>query len=234
MANGLARAGVTVVSGLARGIDAAAHRGALNGGGRTIAVLGSGLSKLYPPENRELATEIVARGAVVSESAMLTDPVPGAFPQRNRIISGLSLGSVVVEASDRSGALITVVHSIEQGRDVFAVPGPVDSRMSRGCHHLIKEGAKLVETVDDILNELGPTVQPVAQPDGPPVHKPAELLLNEYEKMVLFVIGEGRTTSVDDVIAASGLSTPQVLTIISVLEMRRLIRRVSGNAVVRV
>lgn len=234
LAGGLARAGVTVVSGLARGIDSAAHRGALAAGGRTIAVLGSGLAKLYPPENRDLAAQITAQGAVVSESPMLAEPVAGAFPQRNRIISGLSSGVVVVEASDRSGALITVVHAIEQGREVFAVPGPVDSRMSRGCHHLLRDGAKLVETVDDVLNELGPLVAPAEQPEGPPVHKPAELLLNDHEKLVLQVCGAGRPTTVDELIGASGLPTPQVLTIVSVLEMRRLLRRVSGNAVMRI
>lgn len=234
LAGGLARAGVTVVSGLARGIDAAAHKGALDAGGRTIAVLGSGLAKIYPPEHVELATQVVANGALVTESPMLQDPVAGAFPQRNRIISGLSLGGVVVEASDRSGALITVVHCIEQGREVFAVPGPVDSRMSRGCHHLLRDGARLVETVDDILNELGPLVAPADMPEGPAVHKPAELLLNDHEKLVLQVIGENRDTTVDTIIAASGLSTAQVLTIISVLEIRRLIRRIGGNAVTRV
>jgi DNA processing protein len=225
---------VTVVSGLARGIDAAAHKGALDAGGRTIAVLGSGLAKIYPPEHGELATQVVANGALVTESPMLQDPVAGAFPQRNRIISGLSLGGVVVEASDRSGALITVVHCIEQGREVFAVPGPVDSRMSRGCHHLLRDGARLVETVDDILNELGPLVAPADMPEGPAVHKPAELLLNDHEKLVLQVIGENRDTTVDTIIAASGLSTAQVLTIISVLEIRRLIRRMPGNAVTRI
>ena len=230
----LARAGVTVVSGLARGIDAAAHRGALAAGGRTIAVLGSGLAKLYPPEHGELATQITAAGAVVSEASMLADPIPGAFPQRNRIISGLSLGVLVVEASDRSGSLITVVHAIEQGREVFAVPGPVDSRMSRGCHHLLRDGARLVENVDDVLNELGPLVAPADMPEGPAVHKPAELLLNDHEKLVLMVIGENRDTTVDEVISASGLSTSQVLTIISVLEIRRLIRRIGGNAVMRI
>lgn len=234
LAGGLARAGVTVVSGLARGIDSAAHRGALAAGGRTIAVLGSGLAKLYPPENRDLATQIVAQGAVISEAPMLAEPIAGAFPQRNRIISGLSSGVVVVEASDRSGALITVVHAIEQGREVFAVPGPVDSRMSRGCHHLLRDGARLVETVDDVLNELGPLIAPAEQPDGPAIHKPAELLLNDHEKLVLQVCGEGRATSVDELIGASGLPTPQVLTIVSVLEMRRLLRRVSGNAVMRI
>jgi DNA processing protein len=225
---------VTVVSGLARGIDAAAHRGALNAGGRTIAVLGSGLAKLYPPEHGELAMQITAHGAVISEAAMLAEPIAGAFPQRNRIISGLSSGVLVVEASERSGALITVVHAIEQGREVFAVPGPIDSRMSRGCHHLLRDGARLVESVDDILGELGPLIAPAEQPEGPPIHKPAELLLNDHEKLVLQVVGENRATTVDEVIGASGLATPQVLTIVSVLEMRRLIRRVSGNAVIRI
>lgn len=234
LAGSLARAGVTVVSGLARGIDAAAHRGALNAGGRTIAVLGSGLAKLYPPEHAELALQITAQGAVVSEAPMLQEPVAGAFPQRNRIISGLSSGVLVVEASERSGALITVVHAIEQGREVFAVPGPIDSRMSRGCHHLLRDGARLVESVDDILGDLGPLIAPAEQPDGSSIHSPAEALLNDHERLVLQVVGEGRATTVDEVIGASGLSTPQVLTIVSVLEMRRLIRRVSGNAVVRI
>lgn len=231
----LARAGVTVVSGLARGIDAAAHRGALDAGGRTFAVLGSGLSKIYPPEHQALALEIVNQGALISEMPLRAEPVSGAFPQRNRIIAGLSLGVVVVEAAFRSGALITARHAMEQNRDVFAVPGRIDSRMSHGCHQLLRDGAKLVETVDDILEELGPLPEaaPSASPDGPTIHKPAELLLNPNEKLVLSVIGEGQATTVDVLIACTGLAVAQVLTTISVLEMRRLVKRVAGNAVMR-
>ncbi len=140
LAGSLARAGLTVVSGLARGIDAAAHRGALAAGGRTIAVLASGVLNIYPPEHNTLAEEITQHGAVMSESPPRAEPLAGMFPQRNRIISGLSLGVLVVEASTRSGALITARHAMEQGRDVFAVPGPITSRMSHGCHRLIRDG----------------------------------------------------------------------------------------------
>jgi DNA processing protein len=233
LAASLARAGLTVVSGLARGIDSAAHRGALAAGGRTIAVLASGVLNVYPPENQELAEQIAAHGAVISESPPRFEPLAGMFPQRNRIISGLSLGVVVVEASTRSGALITARHAMEQGRDVFAVPGPVTSRMSHGCHRLIRDGAKLVETVDDVLEELGPLVAAApAQADGREIHHPAELALNDLERQVLAAIPEQPAT-IDAVIAASGLLAPQVLATLSVLEMRRLIRRLSGNLIIR-
>jgi DNA processing protein len=229
----LARAGLTVVSGLARGIDAAAHRGALAAGGRTIAVLASGVLNIYPPEHKSLAEEIAKQGAVISEAPPHAEPLAGMFPQRNRIISGLSLGVLVVEASTRSGALITARHAMEQGRDVFAEPGPITSRMSHGCHRLIRDGAKLVETVDDILEELGPLVAAApARDDGREIHHPAELALNDLERAVLAAVPEQATT-VDAVIAASGLPAPQVLATLSVLEMRRLIRRLSGNSVLR-
>jgi len=232
LAGGLARAGLTVVSGLARGIDGAGHRGALAAGGRTLAVLGSGVLNIYPPEHQELAAEVRAHGAVISEAPPHASPLSGAFPQRNRIISGLTLGVVVVEASIRSGALITARHAMEQGREVFAVPGRVDSPSSQGCHRLIRDGAKLVETVDDILEELGPLVQPAVAADGHTVHHPAELLLNELERQVLAGIDQ-QPTSIDQIISASNLPAPQVLATLSVLEMRRLIRRVSGNLVAR-
>jgi DNA processing protein len=160
LAGGLARAGYTIVSGLARGIDAAAHRGALKAGGRTLAVLGRGVLNIYPPEHVQLADEVIAHGAVLSENPPRSEPFAGAFPQRNRIVTGLSQGVIVVEAADRSGALISARHAMEQSRDVFAVPGRVDSRMSKGCHRLIRDGAKLVETVDDVLEELGPLAAP--------------------------------------------------------------------------
>lgn len=150
----LASRGVTVTSGLARGIDSSAHRGALKAGGRTLAVLGSGIFNIYPKEHRGLAEEISENGAVISEFPMMTMPEKWNFPKRNRIISGLSLGVVVVEAAQRSGALITSDIAMEEGREVFAVPGKVDSITSRGTNRLIKQGAKLVETANDILEEL--------------------------------------------------------------------------------
>lgn len=233
LAGSLSRAGLTVISGLARGIDAAAHRGALAAGGRTIAVLGSGVLNVYPPEHAGLAGEVIARGAVVGEAPVRSAPLSGAFPQRNRLISGMSLGVVVVEAALHSGALITARHAMEQGREVFAVPGPVDSRMSRGCHQLIRDGAKLVETADDVLEELGPLVAAAPRADGSVVHHPAELLLNDAEQRILSAVGTS-ATAIDQVIADSGLPTPQVLATLSVLEMRRLVKRLSGNYVLRV
>lgn len=232
LAGSLARAGFTIVSGLARGIDAAAHRGALAAGGRTIAVLGSGLLNLYPPEHAELAEQIWNQGAVMSEAPPRSPPLSGAFPQRNRIITGLSLGVLVVEASTKSGALISARHAMEQNREVFAVPGRVDNRMARGCHRLIRDGAKLVETADDILEELGPLAAPAERGDGEAIHHPAELLLNELEQTVLAAITSDPST-IDAVVVASGLPTGQVLSTISVLEMRRLVRRISGNSIAR-
>ena len=232
LAGSLARAGLTIVSGLARGIDAAAHRGALAAGGRTIAVLGSGLANIYPPEHVQLADEVAAAGAMLSESPPRTQPMSGAFPQRNRLISGLSLGVIVVEASAQSGALITARHAAEQGRDIFAVPGRVDSRVSHGCHRLIRDGAKLVETADDVLEELGPLVEATSDAAGQSVHHPAELLLNDVERQVLSAVTSDATT-IDQVVSSSGLPTPQVLATLSVLEMRRLVRRISGNRVAR-
>lgn len=232
LAGSLARAGLTIISGLARGIDAAAHRGALAAGGRTLAVLGSGVLNIYPPEHDKLAAEVIARGAVLGEAPVRSAPTSGAFPQRNRLISGMSLGVIVVEAALQSGALITARHAMEQGREVFAVPGRVDNRMSRGCHRLIRDGAKLVETAEDVLEELGPLVAAATRADGTVVHHPAELLLNEPEQQVLAAI-KGSPTSIDEVISTCGLPTPQVLATLSVLEMRRLVRRMSGNLVMR-
>jgi len=232
LAGSLARAGLTIISGLARGIDAAAHRGALAAGGRTIAVLASGVVNIYPSEHAQLADEIIAQGALISEAPPHAEPLSGTFPQRNRLISGMSLGVIVVEAADRSGALITARHAMEQGRDVFAVPGNVDNRMSRGCHRLIRDGAKLVESADDVLEELGPLVEAATRDDGQEIHHPAELLLNEVEQQVLSAI-EGEATPIDQIVAQSGLPVPQVLATISVLEMRRLIRRLSGTTVMR-
>jgi DNA processing protein len=161
IARGLVRAGFTVVSGLARGIDGVAHRAALDAGGRTVAVLAGGLSAIYPPEHADLANEVAGRGCLVSESPMAAEPLPGMFHARNRIISGLSRAVVVVEANARSGALITARHALEQGREVFAVPGPVDSPASAGCLLLVRNGARLVRSADDILEDL----KGIAAPD---------------------------------------------------------------------
>ncbi|HUY36684.1 MAG TPA: DNA-processing protein DprA [Pirellulales bacterium] len=232
LAASLARAGLTIVSGLARGIDAAAHRGALAAGGRTLAVLGSGLRNIYPPEHKELAGDVAAQGALLSEAPLMAAPVSGMFPQRNRLISGLSLGVVVVEAAVRSGALITARHAMEQGREVFAVPGRVDSRASHGCHRLIRDGAKLVETADDVLDELGPLVEAAPRGDGTSIHHPAELLLNDLERQVLSAVPT-EPTSIDEVIVTCRLPASQVLATLSVLEIRRLVRRLGGGTVAR-
>lgn len=230
LAAGLARRGLTVVSGMARGIDAAAHQGALKAQGRTVAVLGGGVLNVYPPEHSRLAVEIASRGAVISEAPPLRKPMSGAFPQRNRLISGLSLGVIVVEAAHRSGAFISVQHALEQGREVFAVPGRIDSRMSQGCHRLIQEGAKLVEDVDDVLEELGVLMQEAAQCG--PAELPAPPGLKPEEQRVLDAIDDA-PTSVEGIIEETGLPVPHVLAALSTLELRHLIHRVSGNLVCR-
>ena len=228
----LARAGLTIVSGLARGIDSAAHRAALEAGGRTIAFLASGLLQIFPPENKSLAAQILKRGALFSENPPRFQPFRGAFPRRNRLITGMSLGVIVVEASHRSGALISARHAMEQGREVFAVPGHVDNRASHGCHQLLRDGAKLVETADDVLEELGPLFEATSSEDGRTVHHPAELQLNEQEQKVLDCVGTD-PTSIDHITRLSDLPVHRVLSTISVLEMRRLVRRTSGNSVAR-
>ncbi len=233
LAASLARVGVTVISGLARGIDEAAHRGAIRAGGRTLAVMANGLEKVYPPEHEDLAAEIADAGAVISEMSMRQGPLAGLFPQRNRIISGLSLGVVVVEATPRSGSLSTAKHAMEQNREVFAVPGPVDSLTSRGCHRLLRDGAKLVETVDDILEELGPLgIEVKAEGSSPAVRHPAELKLSDQERFLLGRL-EDHPMGVDELTVKSGLAVSQVMATLSVLEVRRLVRRLPGHLFVR-
>jgi DNA processing protein len=229
----LARTGFTVVSGLARGIDAAAHRGAIKAGGRTIAVMANGLASVYPPEHEDLARAVVEAGAMISEMPMRQGPLAGLFTQRNRIISGISLGVLVVEATPRSGSLSTAAHAVEQNREVFAVPGPADSLSSRGCHRLIRDGARLVETVDDILEELGPLVHEVhTAPEEPPVRHPAELALSDSERSLLGHLDD-QATGVDDLIARTGMTAAQVMATLSVLELKRLVRRLPGHRFVR-
>jgi DNA processing protein len=232
IAKGLARYGLTIVSGLARGIDAVCHQAALDAGGRTIAVLGSSVTDIYPPEHAELARRVSNQGVLISETHPFAKPKAGVFPQRNRIISGLSLGVVVVEAADRSGSLITAKHAGEQGRDVFAVPGPATSRMSRGSNLLIRDGAILIQDAEDVIEHLGPLVEKADLGQGTVVHHPSELQLNEIEHAVLQAI-ESVPTDIDQVIAKSEMPVPRVLSTLSVLEMRGLIKRPSGRTVVR-
>lgn len=232
LAAGLARAGVTVVSGLARGVDAAAHRACLAAGGRTLAVLGGGLLRIYPPEHARLADEVAASGALLAEAPPHMPPMSGSFPQRNRVISGLSLGVVVIEAAERSGALITARHAAEQGRDAFAVPGPIDSPQSIGCHRLIQEGAKLVVTVDDILEELPEHSSAATSVSGPAKISPRPAPEDPVERAVWDAAGDG-PVAIDDVIARTELATPRVLAAIAMMETRGVLKRVSGATVAR-
>jgi DNA processing protein len=233
LAGTLARAGLTIVSGLARGIDAAAHRGALEAGGRTIAVLGTGLANIYPPEHGELADAVAGQGAVVAEVPLETAALPGLFPQRNRIIAGLSLGVVVVEASRNSGALHTVRHALEQGREVFAVPGRIDSLASEGCHDIIRDGAVLVRHADDILQGLGPLAAPVRSGVDGAVHTARELLLDDQERRILNLVPID-PISIDVILRDAGIEPSRALATLTVLEMRRLIRRLPGSQYCRV
>lgn len=198
LARDLAQAGVTVVSGLAQGIDAAAHQGALEGGGRTLAVFGAGLDVIYPGWNADLAGAVRRAGAWLSEFPLGTEPRPHHFPRRNRIISGLSLGVVVVEAAERSGSLITARAALDQGREVFAVPGPPGAFNSRGAHGLLREGAKLVEGAEDVLAELRAAPRPDRAPaSGPGPEGPPTPLWGALEDEPLHI---------DEVAAKAGLS----------------------------
>lgn len=228
----LAKAGFTVVSGLARGIDAAAHRGAMKAEGRTIAFLGGGVSRIYPPEHEELAEAVTSAGAIISEAAPLVSPIAGAFPQRNRLITGMSLGVVIVEAAARSGALISARMAMEQNREVFAIPGQIDNPVARGVNGLIRDGAALVQCVDDVIEQLGPLRKPVVS-SGHTVLQPAELQLNDQEQLVLQHI-EQSPTSLDTLVARSQLPVQRVLSTLSILEMKRLIRRTNGTTVQRI
>jgi DNA processing protein len=225
LARELGRRGLTIVSGLARGIDAAAHRGALGVGARTVAVLGNGLDQTYPPEHRELAAEVAGSGALLSEFPLGTAPLRPHFPRRNRIISGLSLGVVVVEAGVESGALITANHALEQGRDVFAVPGRVHARYSEGCNRLIKAGAKLVESWEDVLAELVPNLKSRTRrhPAGPP---PPDLA--DDEQRVYDLLADG-PLHIDAIIVQSGLGGGRAASVLVGLEMKGVIRQLRGK-----
>lgn len=219
---GLARSGITVISGLARGIDSLAHKTAIEAGGRTIAVLGSGLNQIYPPENRRLAEQIVAgHGALISEYALDTPPDARNFPPRNRIISGLSLGTIVVEAGERSGALITASFALEQNREVFAVPGPVTSKASKGTNRLIQEGAKLVTSIEDVLEELNLTQATQQQA--------VQLFMPESaEEALLLRLLVDEPTHVDELSRQSGLPTALVSSTLTLMELKGMVQQVGG------
>ena len=229
----LAGCGLAVTSGLALGVDGASHRGAMAGRGRTLAVAANGLDIVYPRSHRRLARQVAENGALVSEFSPGSAPLARHFPRRNRIISGLSLGVVVVEAAERSGSLITARLAGEQGREVFAVPGPIQSPLARGCHHLIRQGAKLVEQVSDILEELpaGPWMLPPGHAHEGAGGLPGDL--DESERKVLTSLAH-RAISIDSLVERSGLTADTLCSILLALELRGLVVPVPGGAYSRV
>lgn len=230
LARDLVRRGFTVISGMAEGIDGEAHRGAIKGGGKTVAVLGCGPDVTYPRSHRELREDIAANGAVISEYPLGTPPHRYNFPARNRIISGLSLGAVVVEAPSQSGALITARLASEQGREVFAVPGSVESATSRGCHELIKDGAGLVEVAEDIVEGLGIMLDAVPMR---PKEKPEQVDVTPEEETILGALSH-EPTGVDDISEETGIDVASINSTLMMMEMKKLVRRFPGNTYVKV
>jgi len=233
--------GVTVVSGMARGIDSAAHRGAIKAKGRTIAVMGSGHGHIYPTENKKLYDEIAELGAVITEFENDVAPLPRNFPIRNRIISGLSLGLVVVEAARNSGALITAGYALEQNREVFAVPGKISSATSAGTHDLIKDGARLIQSVDDIFEELQlHEVRPVVGKDKDLVNSKISKMtkayiynsLNDDERKVYKILDD-EPLYIDDVVKKAKIPLCKISKVILSLEIKKLIKQLPGKQFVR-
>ena len=217
LAEDLAQQGITIVSGLAQGIDAAAHRGALNAGGRTIAVVGTGIDRVYPRENSDMAEAIAAQGAIISEMPLGAPPLAKNFPQRNRLISGLSLALLVAEAPEKSGALNTAAHALEQGRDVFAIPHNIFSATGRGCNKLIQDGAKLIADADDILDELNVTHRNVQTSIQAQEIQPE----NELESIVFAQLGAD-PVHVDIIVRQTQLPTAKVSSALTMLELKGL------------
>jgi DNA processing protein len=230
LATGLTERGYAIVSGMARGIDAVAHQAALERGGRTVAVLGCGVDRVYPAEHRELQARIAREGVVISEFPMGSAPEAHRFPQRNRIISGLSLGVVVVEASTGSGSLLTARHALEQGREVFAVPGPITSEKSQGTNRLIQEGAKLVATVADVTEELQLDLRGTSPPPEPSPSDPGEL---PEEARALFQSLTRDPRHIDDLASAANLPTGRALSLLLSLELAGFVRQLPGTRFVR-
>ena len=232
----LSEQGFTIVSGMARGIDTYAHRGALKQGGRTIAVMGSGFNHIYPPENRETAEEIAGNGAVICEFPMDTEPFKQNFPRRNRVISGLSLGILVVEAARNSGALITADFGLEQGREVFALPGKVDSHTSFGTNGLIKQGARLVSCVEDILEEFNMPMSLAGRHSNSDEvksgHAPKAGLTSE-EALLYNSVSE-QPVALDEIVEKLDLSISSISDILLRLQIKKLIRQLPGKQLVRI
>ena len=227
----LASVGLTITSGLALGIDAASHAGALDSSGTTIAVMGTGLDRVYPARHRELAHEIVSRGgALVAEFPIGTGPRPENFPRRNRIISGLSLGTRVVEAAPRSGSLTTARHAAEQGREVFAIPGSIHNPLARGCHALIRQGAKLVETAADVLEELGVFIEYVTQ-TPPPLPAGSDTPSSEQSQLLDYMGFD--IITIDQLVARSGLTAAAVSSMLLILELDGRVVSQAGGRYVR-
>jgi len=222
----LGAAGLAITSGLALGIDGAAHEGALAGQGVTLAVAGTGLDRLYPARHRGLAERIVERGALISELPLGAPPLPAHFPRRNRIVSGLAAGTLVVEASLRSGSLITARLAAEQGREVFAIPGSIHNPLARGCHRLIRQGAKLVETAGDVLEELGPLLGVVDNAPRPEADRPASL--GSGQRRLLELMGFD-PVSPDELAARGGLAVAEVAGTLLLLELGGWVSCVAGG-----
>lgn len=229
-AKNFATFGLTVTSGLALGIDQAAHRGALEATGKTIAVAATGLDRVYPASHKSLAEKIIKTGALVSEFPCGTEPKPGYFPRRNRIISGLSLGVLVVEAAIKSGTLVTAKHAMEQGREVFAMPGSIHNPLAKGCHHLIRQGAKLVETAEDVLEDLGNlslvALGDISNAGKKNVPKTSSL---EGDYLVLLEKIAFDPTSVDDLIALTDFTAEEISSMLLVLELQGLVSSAPGG-----
>ena len=228
-ANFLARTGFCIVSGLAQGIDTAAHRGALDAGAPTVAFLGTGIDRVYPAANRDLAHQIAETGALVSEFPLGTQPARWHFPRRNRLISGLCLGTVVVEAARRSGSLITARLAAEQGREVFALPGSIHNPLARGCHQLIRSGAKLVETAEDIIAELQPLVGHMLDVDDAPGDDAPTSPGHDDEYSELLKVMSHDPSNVELLAEQSGLTIDQVSSMLLILELEGKVEALSGG-----